>query len=83
MSQGSSRGVYWECIVGIPIAKSSYGIYFDITFIVIADCGMGVTGTLRSCLIRINEYMSNVIAVRYVLIISLVKTVYFNGNYQG
>lgn len=70
-------------MVGIPIAKSSHGLYFNITFIVIADCGMGVKGTLGSCLMRINEYMTYVIQLCYVLIISLVKTVYFNGNYQG
>lgn len=58
-------------------------MYFDITLIVIADCGMGVKGTLGGCLIRINEYMSNVIQLCYILILSLVKTVYFNGNYEG
>lgn len=69
--------------MGIPIAKTSHGLCFHITFIVIAACGMGAKGTLRSCLMRINEYMSYVIQLCYVLITSVVKTVYFNGNYQG
>lgn len=58
--------------MGIPIAKSSHGIHFDIIFIAIVNCRVGVKGTVGGYLIRINEYMSNVIQSSYVLINSLV-----------
>lgn len=69
--------------MGIPVAKSSCDIYFDTAFIAIVDCGMGVNGTVRSCLIIINEYMTNVIQSCYVLINSLVKIISSTGNYHG